>query len=128
MDAVLDILLLLRLYVVAESLIDFCSTPIIRAAVLLTPVCHIIAARDFTAQTGYILAKQRFMQRLLLIWLSAQEDTAKSQQHLQQQRQNIIKPFKLLAALQQLSEAESEHRCRRFNGYPESEDHFSCRA
>lgn len=60
-----------------------------------------LAAEGLQAQPDYISAQQRFVQHFLLIWRSAQQDTAESQQRLQQERQNAAKAVEMLAAMQQ---------------------------
>ena len=60
-----------------------------------------LAAEGLQAQPDYISAQQRFVQHFLLIWRSAQQDTAESQQRLHQQRQSVAKAVEMLAAMQQ---------------------------
>lgn len=48
-----------------------------------------LAAEGFEGQPDYISAQQRFVQHFLLIWRSAQQATAESQQRLQQQRRML---------------------------------------
>lgn len=67
----------------------------------LHPFIRDLAAEGWQTQPDYIFAQQRFVQHFLLIWRSVQQDTAESQQRLQQQRQNIAKAVMMLAAMHQ---------------------------